>query len=192
MNVEMREALAFVSDFTVNGTWDITWQISTGKDFRNQLRSFVVGNSKAEIYEKFGVRVNVPGDAEECWIPEDVLYRMNDDAALREKVYAMLADYASPKFQRTKAALYPPVKKCTLVFDEKGNVVTTLEPDMEKLEEEADSSHKKKGRLTGWLASEMYGLGIMNSVEVYNPFQSMDLQRALLTSALIRPKVLRE
>ena len=54
----------------------------------------------------------------ECYIPSDVLYKMNTDTALRQKVYDMLADYSSDKFKLTMQTLNPPVKKCTLVFDD--------------------------------------------------------------------------
>lgn len=37
----------------------------------------------------------------ECYIPSDVLYKMNTDTALRQKVYDMLADYSSDKFKLT-------------------------------------------------------------------------------------------
>ena len=57
---------------------------------------------------------------------------MNTDSALKNKVYAMLADYSSSEFQTTMQTLNPPVKKCTLIFDENGDVVATLEPDVEK------------------------------------------------------------
>ena len=46
----------------------------------------------------------------------------------------MLADYSSSEFQTTMQTLNPPVKKCTLIFDENGDVVATLEPDVEKRE----------------------------------------------------------
>ena len=42
----------------------------------------------------------------------------------------MLADYSSDKFKLTMQTLNPPVKKCTLVFDDNGRVVATLEPDV--------------------------------------------------------------
>ena len=45
---------------------------------------------------------------------------MNTDTALRQKVYDMLADYSSDKFKLTMQTLNPPVKKCTLVFDDNG------------------------------------------------------------------------
>ncbi|RHQ43303.1 hypothetical protein DWY37_05730 [Roseburia sp. AF25-13LB] len=66
----------------------------------------------------------------ECYIPSDVLYKMNTDTALRQKVYDMLADYSSDKFKLTMRTLNPPVKKCTLVFDDNGEIVATLEPDV--------------------------------------------------------------
>lgn len=46
----------------------------------------------------------------ECYIPSDVLYRMNTDTVLRQKVYDMLADYSSDKFKLTMQTLNPPVK----------------------------------------------------------------------------------
>lgn len=49
---------------------------------------------------------------------------------VRQKVYDMLADYSSDKFKLTMRTLNPPVKKCTLVFDDNGEIVATLEPDV--------------------------------------------------------------
>lgn len=45
----------------------------------------------------------------------------------------MLADYTGEKFQTFCKTFVPPVKKCTLIFGQKGDVVSALEPDMEKL-----------------------------------------------------------
>ena len=49
---------------------------------------------------------------------------MNTDTVLRQKVYDMLADYSSDKFKLTMQTLNPPVKKCTLVFDDTFKEVT--------------------------------------------------------------------
>ena len=57
---------------------------------------------------------------------------MNTDSALKNKGYAMLADESSSELQMTMQTLNPPVKKWTLIFDENGDVVATLEPDVEK------------------------------------------------------------
>jgi hypothetical protein len=104
----------------------------TDSDFSNQFKKNVINNVKSDIYEKFGINVGVADNSFECFISGDVLYRMNTDEELKEKIYAMLEDYTSPHFQMTKISLNPPVKKCTLVFDENGDVVATLYPDVEK------------------------------------------------------------
>ena len=77
--------------------------------------------------------------------------RMNTDTVLRQKVYDMLADYSSDKFKLTMQTLNPPVKKCTLVFDDNGEVVATLEPDVggEKAASERSKNTEKVRIMNG-------------------------------------------
>lgn len=76
---------------------------------------------------------------------------MNTDTVLRQKVYDMLADYSSDKFKLTMQTLNPPVKKCTLVFDDNGEVVATLEPDVggEKAASERSKNTEKVRIMNG-------------------------------------------
>ena len=76
---------------------------------------------------------------------------MNTDTVLRQKVYDMLADYSSDKFKLTMQTLNPPVKKCTLVFDDNGEVVVTLEPDVggEKAASERSKNTEKVRIMNG-------------------------------------------
>lgn len=63
----------------------------------------------------------------------------------------MLADYSSDKFKLTMQTLNPPVKKCTLVFDDNGEVVATLEPDVggEKAASERSKNTEKVRIMNG-------------------------------------------
>lgn len=71
--------------------------------------------------------------------------------SVRQKVYDMLADYSSDKFKLTMQTLNPPVKKCTLVFDDNGEVVATLEPDVggEKAASERSKNTEKVRIMNG-------------------------------------------
>ena len=107
--------------------------------------------SSTNIYNKFHIDVGAANGYFECYIPSDVLYRMNTDTVLRQKVYDMLADYSSDKFKLTMQTLNPPVKKCTLVFDDNGEGVATLEPDVggEKAASERSKNTEKVRIMNG-------------------------------------------
>lgn len=128
----------------INSDKTMAESVGANDNFNLLLEETAIENVKTDIYNKFNIKVNVPDGREDCTIPRSVLYKMNSDAALREKIYAVLADYKNTKSML--AGYYPPVKKYTLAFDEKGNVLAyILEPDMEKLEEDFGKSGKKKG-----------------------------------------------
>lgn len=105
---------------------------------------------------------------------------MNTDSALKNKVYAILADYSSSEFQTTMQTLNPPVKKCTLIFDENGDVVATLEPDVEK---ESVGSSKEKS-VSAILENNSYN-GIISDVS-YDVTPNFELQSVLLAPTLKR------
>lgn len=132
MSIVIGETLLALSNVSMNYVNGTEKQVKENAKFSDQLGTTEVNNIVNEIYDKFGINVGVSNSRFECFIPGDVLYRMNTDSALKNKVYAMLADYSSSEFQTTMQTLNPPVKKCTLIFDENGDVVATLEPDVEK------------------------------------------------------------
>lgn len=113
---------------------------------------FVTGYEKY-VYDAFDVGAfqYLLKPIDEQRFPSDVLYRMNTDTVLRQKVYDMLADYSSDKFKLTMQTLNPPVKKCTLVFDDNGEVVATLEPDVggEKAASERSKNTEKVRIMNG-------------------------------------------
>lgn len=157
----------------------------TDENFSVQMQEASVESMKTEIYKKFGVNVNTTDDHEECFIPNEVLYRMNSDPALREKVFTVLADHRDAK--RTLAGYYPPVKKYTLTFDKNGDVVTyILEPDMEALEK--DNSKSTKNRIfSDQLSWEAYDHNIMND-SLYSAFHNIEMQSAMLQTVLIKKR----
>ena len=69
-------------------------QVKENAKFSDQLGTTEVNNIVKEIYNKFGINVGVSNSRFECFIPGDVFHRMNTDSALKNKVYAMLADYS--------------------------------------------------------------------------------------------------
>ena len=132
----------FTEISSVNNTGKSQKNSACDTSFETTMREQQINNTKEEIYNKFHVDVNNANGKFECYISSDVLYRMNTDSELKSKVYAMLEDYTSDKFQTFCKTFDPPVKKCTLMFDENGDVVSTLEPDMEKLEKSMGKANK--------------------------------------------------
>ena len=126
------QVLGILSNITasVQNVYTIEGDINVEKGFGRTLREQQINCVKEDIYNKFHIDVGAANGYFECYISSDVLYRMNTDTALKQKVYDMLADYSSDKFKLTMQTLNPPVKKCTLVFDDNGEVVATLEPDL--------------------------------------------------------------
>ena len=126
------QVLGILSNITasVQNVNTIEGDINVEKGFGRTLREQQINCVKEDIYNKFHIDVGAANGYFECYISSDVLYRMNTDTALKQKVYDMLADYSSDKFKLTMQTLNPPVKKCTLVFDDNGEVVATLEQDL--------------------------------------------------------------
>lgn len=189
MNMELNR-ISFMPFYTaVSGDKNIEEQTKVDQNFSKQMKELAIEGAKTEIHEKFGIDVNVADEESECWIPGEVLYRMNSNDALKEKVYATLAEYAGTKFQMTKAALYPPVKKSILTFDKNGDSVTTLEPDMEYLEQEVGRSGKKKyAGLFDCISLEPYDDNSITDDTLYDPNQDFELQRAVLAADYIKKR----
>lgn len=105
----------------------------TGSNYQNRstfsqaLQQKQIHQVKQEIYDKFQISVGAWGKAFSCYIPSNLLYKMSGNAGLKEKVYKQLESYSPENYQASIAGLDPPVKKCTLVFDEGGNAFATLE-----------------------------------------------------------------
>lgn len=81
----------------VNDDSTMTELVTADNNFNDFYKETAIENVKADIYNKFNVKVNVSDSKTECMIPRDVLYKMNSDAALREKIYTVLADYKKTK-----------------------------------------------------------------------------------------------
>ena len=180
MSIVIGETLLALSNVSMNYVNGTEKQVKENAKFSDQLGTTEVNNIVKEIYNKFGINVGVSNSRFECFIPGDVLHRMNTDSALKNKVYAMLADYSSSEFQTTMQTLNPPVKKCTLIFDENGDVVATLEPDVEK---ESVGSSKEKS-VSAILENNSYN-GIISDVS-YDVTPNFELQSVLLAPTLKR------
>lgn len=113
---------------------------------------------------------------------------MNSDAALREKIYTVLADYKKTKSML--AGFNPPVKKYTLAFDEQGNVLAyILEPDMEKLEEDFGKS-KNKNCIVNRSSLETYSYNEIINNFLNGSFQGFEIQQAMIAAQFLqRPKI---
>lgn len=104
----------------------------TGMSFYGVLQNQQVDRMKQEIYNCFGIEVGDYSDTFGCYIPSNVLYRMNTDAALKEKVFGILEKYSGEEFKNSIMGQQPSIKKCTLHFDEAGDMTATLETGTEK------------------------------------------------------------
>lgn len=99
----------------------------TGMSFYGVLQNQQVDQMKQEIYNRFGIQVGECSNIFGCYIPSNVLYRMNTDVALKEKVFDMLEKYSGEEFKNSIMVGEPSVRKCTLQFDEEGDMIATLE-----------------------------------------------------------------
>lgn len=161
----------------INSDKTMAESVRADDNFNIILEETAIENVKTDIYNKFNIKVNMPDGREDCTIPRSVLYKMNSDAALREKIYEVLADYKNTK--STLAGYYPPVKKYTLAFDEKGNVLAyILEPDMEKLEEDFGKSGKKKG-IFDRMRLETYDYNEIINQLLNGSYQNFETQQAM-------------
>lgn len=143
MNFEIENIPTILLRTSISDNTASIEQNRVDENFSIQLKAAAIENVKTEIYKKFGVNVNTTNNNEECLIPIDVLYRMNSDTRLKEKVFAVLADHRNAKC--TLAGYEPSVRKYTLIFDRNGDVVTyILEPDMETIENDNVKTKKNK------------------------------------------------
>ena len=89
------QALGMLSNITAivqkQNVNTISGDINVEKDFYGTLREQQINCVKEDIYNKFHIDVGAANGYFECYIPSDVLYRMNTDTVLRQKVYDMLA-----------------------------------------------------------------------------------------------------
>lgn len=168
----------------INSDKTMAESVGANDNFNFLLEETAIENVKTDIYNKFNIKVNMPDGREDCTIPRSVLYKMNSDAALREKIYEVLADYKNTK--STLAGYYPPVKKYTLAFDEKGNVLAyILEPDMEKLEEDFGKSGKKKG-IFDRMRLETYDYNEIINQLLNGSYQNFETQQAMAAAYFLQ------
>ncbi|MBO5281628.1 MAG: hypothetical protein J6B43_00650 [Lachnospiraceae bacterium] len=106
----------------------------TGSSFGNVLQSQLVNRMKQEIYKQFKIAVGGYSDTFNCYIPSNVLCRMNTDGALKEKVFSMLEKYSGEGWKEA-------AEKCTLIFDEEGEMTATLETAAEKKSQTAQNAY---------------------------------------------------
>ena len=95
--------------------------------FNKALKERQINQVKQEIYEKFQITVGSYGKSFSCYIPANVLYQISYNPQMKEKVYEQLESYSPENYQESIAGLNPPVKRCTLIFDEGGDAAATLE-----------------------------------------------------------------
>ena len=172
----------------VNDDSTMTELVTADNNFNDFYKETAIENVKADIYNKFNIKVNVSDSKTECTIPRDVLYKMNSDTVLREKIYTVLADYK--KTQSMLAGFYPPVKKYTLAFDEQGNVLAyILEPDMEKLEADYGKSKNRNG-IINRSSLDTYGYNEIINNLLNGSYQGFETQQAILAVQFLqRPKI---
>lgn len=113
----------------------------TGKSFGNIIQNQLVNRMKQEIYSQFQIDVGRYSDTFSCYIPSNVLCRMNTDKALKEKVFNMLEKYSGEEFKESVMGKELSVKKCTLIFDEEGDMTATLDTAAEKKNQTARNAY---------------------------------------------------
>lgn len=188
MDIGTTGILSSLFNNMVNDGNTITESVTADNSFNDFYKETAIENVKADIYNKFNIKVNVFDSKTECTIPRDVLYQMNSDAALREKIYTVLADYKKTKSML--AGFNPPVKKYTLAFDEQGNVLAyILEPDMEKLEEDFGKS-KNKNCIVNRSSLETYSYNEIINNFLNGSFQGFEIQQTMIAAQFLqRPKI---
>ncbi len=122
--------LSTINNSSLYGRTGNTYQ--AGTSFYSMLQSQQVSRMKQEIYNRFQINVGGYNDMFHCYIPSEVLSRMNADKVLKEKVFQTLEKYSGEDFKQSIMGQEPSVKKCTLIFDQDGDMTATLETGTEK------------------------------------------------------------
>ena len=158
----------------------------TDMPFYNLLQSQQVNGMKQEIYNQFGIEVGDYSDNFGCYIPSEVLYRMNLDTDLKEKVFGAIEKYSGEEFRKSITGQGPAVSKCTLVFDENGDMTATLETGKAKrnagkqntnllyqnfLMQQAARMSYQTNLYSGY--RNLYGLNGLNGLNGINSFNMM-------------------
>lgn len=132
MNTNMMGILNALSTVNNSSSYrSIGSNYQAGTSFSSTLQNQMANRMKQEIYRRFQIEVGSYNDNFNCYIPSEVLCRMNTDNTLKEKVFNMLEKYSGEEFKETVMEKEPSVKKCTLNFDENGNVTVTLKTSTE-------------------------------------------------------------
>ena len=101
--------------------------------FYTMLQSQQANRMKQEIYKKFQVSVGDYSGNFKCYIPSEVLCKMNTDKELKEKVFNSLEKCSKEEFKNSM--------KCTVIFDEEGEMTATLETDNGKQKKSSVSTN---------------------------------------------------
>ncbi len=129
MNSRYYGILNPLSTASTAGTYNKSRNISKTRDmsFGSTLQNQRVKQMKQEIYDKFQIEVGNSSGKISCYIPSTVLAQMNTNQALKTKVFQSLEKITGEEFQKTIMGQEPEIKKCTMIFDEKGEMTATLE-----------------------------------------------------------------
>ena len=86
MSIVIGETLLALSNVSMNYVNGTEKQVKENAKFSDQLGTTEVNNIVNEIYDKFGINVGVSNSRFECFIPGDVLYRMNTQSRAIEEI----------------------------------------------------------------------------------------------------------
>lgn len=126
MSTNITEILNLLSTVNSIGPYGSRGNLyQAGISFGSALQNQLANRMKKEIYDQFQISVGSYSNHYSCYIPSDVLCRMNADKALKEKVFNMLEKYSGEEFKESMMG-QGAAKKCTLTFDEEGEVTVTL------------------------------------------------------------------
>lgn len=182
MDTRIMGALNQVSAISNIDSYGRTGNIKqTGRSFGNILQNQLVNRMKQEIYNRFQITLGGYSDTFSCYIPSNVLSRMNTDEALKEKVFHMLEKYSGEEFKES-------VEKCTLIFDEEGDMTATLETAAEKKNQTVQNAYllyqKYLMQRASLMPFQMNSYSLYNNLYGLNGFSNLNMMKNSLFSSI--------
>ena len=86
------------------------------------LETYQANKMKQEIQQKFQIKIGENNQKFQCYIPSEVLCKMNTDKELKKKVFSSLEKCNKEEFKNSM--------ECTLIFDEEGEMTATLKTEI--------------------------------------------------------------
>lgn len=180
MDIRIMEALNQASAISNVGSYGRTGNINqTSRSFGSIFQNHLVNQMKQEIYNRFQIMVGGYSDTFSCYIPTDVLSRMNFDETLKEKVFHLLEKYSGEEFKESVMGKESSANKCTLMFNEDGDMTATLETAPEKKKQSIQSAYllyqKYIMQQAALMPSQMNLYSVYNNLYGLNGISNFDM-----------------